>query len=160
MTPSDPSTSTHPPIDLDNLLGQLLKKYGNRLQVWNTSSGTWCVQIKSNHLDRTKNFNEPLLSTSVIAAIDYQWLPVAPRKPKKLFANGFTIRRTVSKTSSSWDAFYLDEFMFQHLGSKKECQTLIDKFIERSFEAYNNWFRDYGWTLDKTEGVDFEFSDH
>lgn len=120
-------------------------------------SGDWLVNGES-HGSGHKDVNTagPDLITAMQAAVDFVVLPRVPRRPTVYLANGFA----PVKMPSGWGLQYAGEPWFGLcVATKKRAVEAGQKIAARSQADHAEWMDKHGWTLSKTEGVDFRWSD-
>lgn len=130
-------------------------------QVWDlyrTVMGQWCVVIydRGTPGDRaTHRISGDSLMDVLSQAIEYRFLPVVPRCPDPFYPD----RAVIEKSGNEWHAYY-DGDKGYLLGTTKTKKRMLEALAERSAHTERireEWMREYGWTLTKTEGVDFRY---
>jgi hypothetical protein len=136
--------------DIDALASTLDGKYGpDGWSLWLTAIGGWVVKIESDKSTHSK----PTISQALQAAIDYKPLPVVPRRPSLFSASGADIY----KSASLWRVRYDGRDCCVGARTKRAAWDWCEMTEYANKKAIENWEANYGWTLDKQEGVDFRY---
>jgi len=89
----------------------------------------------------------------LVKALCWVPLPLVPRPPQKLCRNGFVI----AKLGPKWRAAYDGRDCGVSCGTKREVEQFADRAVARSNLDSDIWDATHGWTIGKTEGVDFRW---
>jgi hypothetical protein len=137
--------------DVDALAATLDGKYGpDGWAMWRAAIGGWVVKIECDKSTHSK----PTISQALQLAIDHKPLPVVPRRPGLFSADGAGIYKAGKR---GWRVEYRGRDCCVWLETKKIAEQWAKQEEERADKAYEYWMTNYGWTLDKQEGVDFRY---
>lgn len=137
---------------IDLLARRIVSRHGgfdvHRSETWNWVVTVWCGR-------RQQSFRDERLARAMLAAQLWTPLPQVPREPMVYTMSGFVSR----KAGNHWRVDYAGRDCCVRLETKKAMMSFAEKCVARSEQHREEWIRDYGWTLERTEGVDFEYED-
>lgn len=146
-------------MDVDELARRLDARWDServRWDVYRNALQEWAVKVESGR--QTKVFSGPALAPVLSDALAWKPLPVVPRNPAKVLGVDPVMEVTKSPFGNGWVVSGQGWFTTA-VKTKKEAQASLKKLQELHRERCAAWLRDYGWTLTKTEGVDFRYED-
>lgn len=126
--------------------------------IYRTAMGQWCVVICDRGApgDRDSHrISGDSLVDVLSQAVEYRFLPVVPRCPDPFDPD----RAVIEKSGNEWHAYY-DGDRRRSLGTTKTKKRMVEAltaWAEHTERIREEWMQQYGWTLTKTEGVDFRY---
>jgi hypothetical protein len=136
--------------DVDEMAATLDGKYGpDGWAMWRAAIGGWVVKIES---DKSWH-SQPTISQALQLAIDHTPLPVVPRRPSIFSASGTIVQRSYA----GFRVGHNKRDCGVSLKTKKLAEQWAKDQEKQSWEAYDDWMANHGWTLGKQEGVDFRY---
>ena len=131
------------------LCQQMQAKY-ERWSIWQAcASGDWIIAADAGQ--QTYNGGHRDMIAALRNAVAWRPLPIVPRRP---FVYSEALFSAV-KSGGRWTLLYDRSPLSYHIESKKKAMAFGRKMSERSRQQEAEWLEKHGWSLHKTEGVDF-----
>lgn len=133
------------------LIGEMDMKF-TRWDIWRTAMGEW--HVKGEQSTQPFELTADGFTEALELALNWRALPLVPRPHERLYRNGFQSR----KNGSKWRVSYLDRDCYIQVDTKREAEAYADRQVALSISETDSWESMYGWSRNKTEGVDYRWA--
>jgi len=120
--------------------------------VYRSAFGEWILTAEDQGGQVFREAN-PQFVMALTKALCWVPLPLVPRRPQRLYRAGFVAK----KSGSKWRIDYEGRDAGVLCGTKKQVEEYADRAVARSVFDSDIWDATHGWTIGKTEGVDFRY---
>jgi hypothetical protein len=135
---------------IDELVSQLDSKY-EAWDLYRAHDKTWRLSIGEGRAKIT--FESETITAAMQKALHYISLPLVPRCPIIPNMTYFSVR----KSGSYWTLEYQGRDIQYRIDTKKKAMATASLIQENAKVAHKKWEEEHGWTLNKEQGVDFEY---
>src|SRR6056297_61469 len=133
------------------LVGDMDAKF-TRWDIYRTAMGDW--HLKGEQSTQVCEITADGFVEAIEEALQWRALPLVPRPRERLYRENFAAK----KNGSKWLMTYLGRDCCVECDTKKEAEAYADCRVALSISETDSWESMYGWSRDKTEGVDFRWA--
>lgn len=133
------------------LVGDMDAKFA-RWDIYRTALGEW--HLKGEQSAQTCEITADGFVEAIEEALQWRALPLVPRPRERLCREHFKPK----KSGSKWRIAYLGRDCCVQCDTKRAVEALADRQVALSISETDRWESEYGWSREKTEGVDFRWS--
>lgn len=133
------------------LVGDMDIKF-SRWDIYRTAMGDW--HLKAEQSTQICELNADGFVEALERALQWRALPLVPRQRERLYRENFKSK----KNGGKWRVTYLGRDCYVQFSTKREAESYADRQVELSISETDSWESMYGWSREKTEGVDFRWA--
>lgn len=133
------------------LVGDMDVKF-TRWDIYRTAMGDW--HLKGVQATQVCEITADGFVEAMQEALQWRALPLVPRPRERLYRENFQTK----KNGSKWRMTYLGRDCYVQCDTKREAEAYADRQVALSISETDSWESMYGWSRDKTEGVDFRWA--
>lgn len=133
------------------LVGDMDVKF-TRWDIHRTAMGEW--HLKGEQSTQVCELTADGFVEAIQQALEWRALPLVPRPRERLYRENFQAK----KNGSKWRMTYLGRDCCVQCDTKRETHDYADRQVALSISEADSWESMYGWSRDKTEGVDFRWA--
>lgn len=123
-----------------------------RWDIYRTAMGDW--HLKGEQSTQVCEITADGFVEAIQEALQWRALPLVPRPKERLYRENFKAK----KNGSKWRMTYLGRDCYVQFDTKREAEAYADRQVALSISETDSWESMYGWSRDKTEGVDFRWA--